>query len=289
VHNILKWLDLDTKSQYMYSLVKPVRGEKQVGGNEIYRTGRGGFTLLELTLVIAILALMAGLVIPMVGDTSHESKQTIGLASVASCRDGLLGNGAAPGLYSDVRYTSVLQANPLILRAAHLLEAREFAGVLYDPSTRKGWRGPYVRGGNVQNTVSNGSQLFPLASHIRFNGDASFAARGFFPSFPTDLPNGYGIPGEAAIGDAWGNPIVLQIPDESDFSSLPADERTAARWRFARMVSAGPNGVLDTTQNISVLGPVYLKALAGRQSDGSVLGRGDDIILFLNRADVYEP
>lgn len=61
--------------------------------------------------------------------------------------------------------------------------------------------------------------------------------------------------------DPWGNQIVIQRPPFG-----PENERDA----YVRLISPGPNGVIDTPQNC--LYPVEQV-------------RGDDIVLFINRDD----
>lgn len=114
---------------------------------------------------------------------------------------------------------------------------------------------------------------FPAAEDRRFAGDATFQSRGFFPGGATSP---YGVAGDLAAADPWGNPVVLQIPPPSAFAA-PPDE--AKQFHCARLVSAGPDGALSTP----------LDRLAGRLADGTANVRGDDLVLFLNRADVYEP
>lgn len=249
-----------------------------------------GFTLIEMVIVIAILAALAAIVVPMVGASDDHSKETATRASMAAVRDGFLGSGAEPGMYSDLRYVENFSSSGLNnlsdLRIAHLIVKPEFPSAPlipdYDNATRKGWRGPYVRGGFVLNTAPNSGSNYPALNNVRFDGDSTFGTRGFHTVL-------YGVPGEAAVGDAWGNPLILQIPstkpDGTTFTS------SIEAWKYARIVSAGPNGKLDTVLGNSDFPSepqAYNKALAGKKSDNSTPARGDDIVLFLNRADVYE-
>jgi type II secretory pathway pseudopilin PulG len=82
--------------------------------------------------------------------------------------------------------------------------------------------------------------------------------------------------------DPWGNPIVVQIPPETAFSR-PTNEK---RFHYARLISAGPDGIVSTP--LDVPGDPDLARLAGLVSDGKSPARGDDLVLFLNRADIHE-
>jgi prepilin-type N-terminal cleavage/methylation domain-containing protein len=242
---------------------------------------RRGFTLLELAIVLAVLAVLAGLVIPLLNENGDNAARVSADASLAALRGAFSGDAGGPGLYADVRHAFPAGFNSYSLRTSHLLASQLDAGTAFAPyalETRKGWRGPYVRGGNaILNTRSNAANVYPLPTDTRNSNDTTFAARGFFPG-GSSL---FGAPGEPAIGDAWGNPVVLQIPlSAPDGTAFASPE---AAWRFARIVSAGPNGVLDT-----VLNGVHQEALAGKLADHSAAARGDDVVLYLNRADIHE-
>ncbi len=104
----------------------------------------------------------------------------------------------------------------------------------FNRDTNLGWRGPYI--------ISQG---------------------GTYPR--TDS---YGTVGDPAILDAWGNPIVLQIPTSG---ATPA-----ANLQFMRLISAGPNKTIDTPQNaVDLNGNPY----------PTTDRRGDDILLFTNHSD----
>lgn len=249
-----------------------------------YRNTTGGFTLLELTVVLVILAALAALVVPMVGDQQETNATVTNNASLTALRDSIIGNAGGPGLYADVRYAFPSGYDSDDLRVSHLfwnrLDGTNTNPVIqpYALETRKGWRGPYLRGGApVLNVRPDAFNIFPASTDRRFDGDTTFAVRGFFPGGTTL----YGSLGEPAIGDAWGNPVVLQIP--SNDPNGVAFTTPEAAWKYARIVSAGPNGVLNT-----VINNVHLQALAGKQLDNSAPARDDDVVIYLNRADIHE-
>jgi hypothetical protein len=61
---------------------------------------------------------------------------------------------------------------------------------------------------------------------------------------------------------------------------VPPASTDAKRLQYTRIVSAGPDGDLTTPLD---------NLVAGMQPDGTAPMRGDDIVIFLQRADFYEP
>jgi hypothetical protein len=233
---------------------------------------RAAFVLLELLLVVAILAALAGLVAFAVGSLPAQAEITAADTSLRALRDAFLGGPDAPGYLADMRHVPGFRS--VQVRVRDLLDPSAYpAFSRFDPLAARGWRGPYVRGAAaVQNTESARAGLFPAAGDRRKPDDASFLERGFY----ADAENSwYGAAGDAAAADTWGNPIVLQIPPPEAFAPGASE---AERFRYARLVSAGPDGILETPRD----------RLAGRCDDGTCAARGDDRVLFLNRADVYE-
>jgi type II secretory pathway pseudopilin PulG len=87
----------------------------------------------------------------------------------------------------------------------------------------------------------------------------------------------YGEPGDPVILDAWGHPIVLQQPTETPAGYTDPDDILRIQKMHVRLVSAGPDGELDTPPE------------ALRPDDTSVagVGRDDDLVVFLFRHDEY--
>ncbi len=242
--------------------------------------GRRAFSLVELIIVITILAVIAAIAIPQLGNRMTKAKITAARTQLQTVRSALVGSPDAPGLADDLRYVcggrlSLLSLANLLVHT-NLLDGSSMPA--FDPASGQGWRGPYLTvTSSVQNNLPEREGLFPEADDQRFERDSTFKERGFFrqpgdPEGTTDT-SPYGEPGDPTIGDPWGNPLVLQVPSST---AEPTITRTRS-WRYARLVSAGPDGILQTPRD----------RLAGRNSAG-VEARGDDIVLFLNRADIYE-
>ncbi len=182
-------------------------------------------SLLELVVVLAVLAALAGILVPMAGRGVHvpsgqgnwTAEETVTRANLVALRHAILGaNPDSPGYRADVGRMPRVVAD-LLRRPAGVAE--------FDPARATGWRGPYLH-----------------IAGARYGGLAT-AAAGFTAE--------YGAEDDPVVADAWGNPIVIQ----------------QAATGYARLVSAGPDGVLDTLND----------------ADGT--GRGDDLLLFLLRED----
>ena len=224
---------------------------------------------MELLIVIVILAALAALIVSNVGHTTDDAEAVAARATMQTVREAMTGSAAGPGYLADMKYVPNFRC--VNVRIHDLL----FQGTqpAFDPTAQRGWRGPYLRnamGVRNMNAARNGA--FPASGEQRTTGDATFLERGFF----TDASNShYGLTGDLAAADPWGNPIVVQVPPTSSFTGTAGDTK---RFRYARLVSAGADGVLTTP----------LSRLAGMLADGTTAARGDDLVIFLNRTDTYE-
>jgi len=233
---------------------------------------RRGFTLLEMVVVVAIMVLLASLLIGKLDKDRDNAGTTVARATLTTVREAFTGSASSPGYLSDLK--TVPGFDFTALQTSDLLERSHYpTAANYDPVAQRGWRGPYLD--NVQpvrntNVARNG--LFPAADEKRTESDQTFLERHFYD---TATHSFYGTAGDRAAADPWGNPIVVQIPPGSAFTSTTNVD--ALRFHYARVVSAGPDGVLDTP----------LDRLGGMNADGTTDARGDDIVIFLNRADVY--
>lgn len=241
------------------------------------RRAAGGFTLMELLVVIVIVAALAALVVTNVGRTTDDAELVASRATMQTVAEAFTGSAAGPGYFGDMKYVPgfrgtearnidgsarVVRVHDLLVRGKELVP--QSLQPEFDPVSQRGWRGPYLQ--NVvaaRNTKVAGR--FPAPDDVRFEGDKSFQDRFFFdPAKNQNFESGYvvgtDVLGDLVVGDAWGNPIILQVP------TISTD--LAECFRFARLVSAGPDGELDTLLD-----------------NATAAVRDDDLVQFLNRAD----
>lgn len=286
-----------------------------------------GFTLVELVLVIAILALIAGFAISRIDGLLPRAKVTAAEHDLATIRAAIV---AADGGYvadmsglpgfsrSYLRVSNLLVATNLygaVLdgtdRARGVrLDDRDAADrfgriavgaapwdrfVSWDEHARRGWRGPYVKSSSAMIgsfPKDDGSGFYPDVSGLCLPLD--------YMANPGEV-SVYGFCGEAALMDPWGKPYVLQIPPAQAFDDLATNVADTVIFQYARVVSAGPNGYLETpcyainqTNDWRGASAMWrnkefrrMIRQAGRIGEDVAL-RGDDLVLFLLRNDVDE-
>lgn len=165
-------------------------------------------TLLELVLVVAVMAILAGMVVPLLGGVTDTAQNDGTEASLSELRDVIMGREGLPGFRAD--------AGRMPTRLGELFVQPADLGA-FNPQTRRGWRGPYIM---------NATRIYadPVPS-----ANAANPASGY-----------YGLAGDPAVADAWFRPIVLQTPADPNY-----DAETNAR--YVRLISAGPDGVITTS------------------------------------------
>jgi type II secretory pathway pseudopilin PulG len=217
------------------------------------------WTLIELIVVLTILVALGGMTffvldlqnLRIEGQSPFEIVTQTTLQSIAQA---IMGNAHQKGYFSDLggNTSSLPQTLADLLRVPPTLplELQRF-----DPYSQLGWRGPYL--------------LQATGRYGQLSG-SSFVFRTGFHAL-------YGQPEDPALLDAWGNPIVLQI--EMDGVS----GRSEAEGKYARLVSAGPNGRIDTLVGSRNLIPGGVSTL-----HLSLAECGDDLVYFLRTADTRE-
>lgn len=286
---------------------------------------RPAFTLVEIVAVVAIIAILACVAVRSVGFLADKARTTAAESDLAAIRDAFVGE--PDGYLADMRGIPGFSVGHL--RIANLLIATNVYGraegsdtgerldrdggttprgcasaaelTRWSEERRRGWRGPYLRSASLGD--------FPSRDAVRFAGDSSGEGRGFYPDLagllvPSDFKNGYmgcsvyGFPGEPCALDPWGNPYVLQIPPPQAFGGAMTNVTDEIRWRYARVVSAGPDGVLSTpcfevnATNVYSTSWTPRKRRMSRQAGlvdaNDRSARGDDLVLFIGRNDVDE-
>ena len=219
------------------------------------RSLRAGLTLLELVTVIAILAIVAGFIVPTAAFLRKKGQFTAAQASLTTIRDAIMGTQDKPGFYLD---TGRLPNNiaELFIQPSDLQA--------FNRDTGLGWRGPYL-------ISAGGTYPDPTSAKAIQQGFLQYIApSGSYPG------NGYGSKGDPAVLDPWGNPIIIQFPYNTSHPTTGAQD-----YQFARLISAGPNGVIDTSPTATYLNPV--SSLYDPYAQQSA--RGDDIVLYINHSD----
>ncbi len=99
-----------------------------------------GFTLLEMLVVVAIMVALAGIALMSVDTTVDSAFVTVTHETMRTLRDAIKGTVGKPGYFSDVGISPDFKLDDLT--------TNPFASTdplyIYNPATRKGWRGPYV-------------------------------------------------------------------------------------------------------------------------------------------------
>lgn len=214
---------------------------------------RRGLTLLELLVVLLILIALATIVVPTIGTFGSKSQQVSTRENLLRLQELLVDRYLADmnelPRPSDLTGPPARQNHP---QMRYLFVNPDTEDIAKTPGatllSERRWNGPYVKHGGSRYQID--------------------AAKGFTDTFGIGDDDGPPIvPGDPAILDAWGRPIVIQEPDADGGFNPTGVERT-----YTRLVSAGPDGVIDTP--LTALMPIDVE-------------RGDDILIFLFRHDEY--
>lgn len=106
---------------------------------------RAALTLAELVVVLAILAAVSGLLVPLFTNTIHDANEIATVTSLVEIRDGMA------DYWSDIKHVTLDGVTTVATDAQRLqldwLLANPVTGDTtfdFEPSTRIGWRGPYL-------------------------------------------------------------------------------------------------------------------------------------------------
>lgn len=200
--------------------------------NAPQRGSRAGLTILELVVVLAILAVIVAIAVPLFTDTADHSRIVATKSSMVELRNlianrymldmrGQVANSASVGVQKGLPgpdeghiAPSDRTLNPQ-LAFLFLNPTTNSSTTSFNAITSRGWRGPYLSGGG------------------RYPGIRAESAetRGFTKNF--------GIAGDPTPLDGWGNPIVL-------ISGGAISSYTTDGGVIGVLVSAGPDEDLTT-------------------------------------------
>lgn len=237
------------------------------------RRGRG-LTLLELLIVMTILVALGTLVIPTMGYLGRRSQSLAARENLYRLQELIVNRywaemgelprpavddqGAVidPPGGGDVRVDHP-QLRYLFVNPDRAADANDPFPFERSPRLLSGrtWQGPYLSHSGARYQITD---------------DESEEGTG------TGFTRRYGETGDPTVLDAWGRPIVLQLPqgEPDDFSEMPDPQQRRIRRLHTRLVSAGPSGRLNTPPDV----------LMPSENE-----RGDDVVLFLFRYDEQGP
>ena len=211
---------------------------------------RQGFSLIELVLVVMILAILAGLVIPLIGNFTpggeKSEKQIVTETSMIAIRDAILGTATSPGAWADLgQQPALFPTNPFWLTLEYeqlsSLAPAIYAKGPFDPVTKIGWRGPYLKGSLILD--SEGEILRDFE-------------------------------GNAFLQDAWNNPLTIFVPDTNNDGFMDSSDIT-----YARLASTGEDETLQTEEkNTTKYDPSGTDPLTNANLTRADCG--DDLVLF---------
>ncbi len=183
---------------------------KKISTRDLGRSLQQGFTFIELVVVIAVIALLAGVLIPNVTSVTKDAKSSKILqlydALRTACERYYIDVGSVPLEYSGSSYNSATY---------HQLSLTQ---------TTSGWKGPYI-----DHPLSTGDNPFNSTVYL-YNSIGSYAGSGF------DL-NGDGTDDATGTGNylvMWGvDADTAQYVDSSlDKGNLGADWKTSGRVEY---------------------------------------------------------
>ena len=266
---------------------------------------QNGLTLLELTIVLLIMMVLAGLVLPTFNEVPAYAQCTATKSTMKAIRDALLGDIAGGGYVDDmgsfpVSLNALLQSNycsdrnytnkKTCVAASETWQAED----IFSPVTGRGWRGSYLQ----ESTIITVDNLAATTSYLTSTAYTNSIIVGVDPSTSPPITADLA---ESSILDSFSQgtavppleparrPIILQnpkntpaIPPDVNTDCAPPTSGAVSSITYVlpavpdasnipdciRLVSAGQNGILDT-----------------KLSDAAGAYRGDDLVLYLKISD----
>lgn len=229
------------------------------------RARRRGLTLLELLIVLVILVALGTILVPTLSWISDNSQRFSTYENLIRLRELLMNK-----YYQDMGELPRPRAALTTGGSASRVNHPQLVYLFVNPDTHEDgdpsndfltptnalsgrrWQGPYI--------MHSGSEYYVTDTDSDSSTGTNFTSRYGVGNATTRV-------GDPTLIDAWGGPIVIQVPDLDENGVTSTIEK-----QHARVVSAGRNGILETPPD------VLMPTLAQR---------GDDIVIFLSRHDEY--
>lgn len=257
------------------------------------RRAAGAFTLIELIVVVAVLASIAGLAVATLSGTQEQVTRDLALNELSEVRKAILqfkadtgflpkrgpfnlasrapdgGQVVLTGLQTEAWFDAPANLSQLFecpLPTGHPLAT-------WNPDRRRGWRGPYLQ--------RDGEGLVAVSDGLDAHGTTTWVAGTPLPAFPA-VADPFTRPADPDLGFTWttwsgvvlerhGRPILLLDVDPE--GTGPGDDVVAGVNRVtqrARVVSLGPDGE-------------FAPVGSSTEIDAGACVAGDDLGLFLLR------
>lgn len=168
---------------------------------------RRGFTLIEVIVVAGIIAILAGVLVPMIFNQIDESRRTRALADCKSIQTAIMTFRKDTGTWPNKTASSVANVTLLSGVGTPIPDA-DLAARLFDVSV---------------------SQRF--VDHLKVDDNGAYGTVWKGPYLTSTVE-----------ADPWGNTYIMNAKNLNDEPATPV-------W----IISAGPDGILDTPANADVL------------------------------------
>jgi len=134
--------------------------------------GRGGFTLIEIVIIIVTLGILAAVAVPKFADMANSAKINATKQEMMSLKKAIVGDpsAVAGGEYIDRGFEGDVGNPPSQLAD---LTVKPDSLAVYNPLTRLGWNGPYIDDDNndyLSDAWSNGYVYQPGSRRLISTG-----------------------------------------------------------------------------------------------------------------------
>jgi len=143
------------------------------------RLDQGGFTLIELVIIIVTLGILAAVAVPRFADMANSSKINATRQELSSLKKAIIGDpsAVAGGAYVDRGFEGDVGFVP---RRLQDLVTKPDSVAVYNPLSRLGWNGPYIDsagGSYLTDAWSNGYTYQPGNRRIISTGGGTDTIR----------------------------------------------------------------------------------------------------------------